>query len=115
MVLTIVLVVWVAVIPACVIALLEIVARKRCAERKRAPDGGAGQPGQLLRFGPPPHARRREHVPSGGFGAVMRASSSASGRRPGPRLRLDRPGESRRPLPPSHHRATPAPTIPTVL
>jgi hypothetical protein len=92
MVLTIVLVVWVAVIPACVIALLEIVARKRCAERKRASAGGAGPPGQLLRFAPPLHGRRREHVPSGGYGAVMRSSSSASGRRPGsgPRLRLDR-------------------------
>jgi hypothetical protein len=91
MVLTIVLVVWVAVIPACVLALLEVVARKRCADRRRRASAGAGQLGQLLRFAPP-HTGRREHVPSAGYGAVMRSSSSASGRRPGsgPRLRLDR-------------------------
>ena len=57
----IVLLVWVAVIPATVLLLTEIVARRRrAAVRLGARDGALDQPGQLLRLAP--HARRREHV-----------------------------------------------------
>jgi hypothetical protein len=92
MVVTIVLVVWVAVIPACVIALAEVVARKRRAARAVASVGD--QAGNVVSLAH--HARRHAR-----YGAVSRSSSSGSARRPvapGPRLRVARTRYSGRPF-----------------
>jgi hypothetical protein len=92
MALAIILVVWVAVIPALVLSLATVVARRRRACSTAF--GHRPRAGMSLRLVPEigDSERPRYEDAQAGYGAVRRANSSGSGRRPaaGPRLRLER-------------------------